>query len=61
MEIGKRWLGCAGVAKMLQVSPSTVKNLWRSGRLPYKCSDNKQKTRKSSVAMILNFQTKFMY
>lgn len=45
-------MGCSEVARVLGVSPSTVKNLWNTGKLAYRCADNQQCTRKSSPAMI---------
>ena len=56
----KGWLGATDVAKLLGVSVSTVKNLWASGSLIYKVAANKQHTRKSSLAMIREYQNKLM-
>lgn len=52
----KNWLGRRDIARLLQVSVRTVQNLWTSGRLVYRCVDNKQRTRKSSLAMIYDYQ-----
>lgn len=54
--IRKNWLGCSDVASWLQVSRSTVKNLWTSGRLAYKVAPNLQGTRKTSISMLRDFQ-----
>ena len=56
----KGWLGATDISKLLSVSVSTVKNLWTSGALVYKICSNKQHTRKSSVAMIRDYQKSMM-
>lgn len=56
----KGWLGATDISKLLSVSVSTVKNLWTSGALTYRIAANKQHTRKSSVAMIREYQKRMM-
>lgn len=56
----KGWLGATDVSKLLSVSVSTVKNLWKSGALSYRIAANKQHTRKSSVTMIRDYQKRMM-
>ena len=56
----KVWLGATDVSRLLSVSISTVKNLWASGALVDKVCANKQHTRKSSVAMIRDYQKRMM-
>jgi hypothetical protein len=52
----KPWLGATELSKLLQVSVSTIKNLWASGKLTYSLSPNKQRTRKSNWAMVKDYQ-----